>query len=149
MTSRNINKKNLFAFEFNGEKNGNEISNEILEGLRKKLDWHMPIHRYKDLSGNVIKIGSGISDVMFNIYCNKEDKVKIEINFAKRFDVFDIYINHMIDMSYNISSPLNISSNKASIHSEIPIDANIIKNSVNVAYEYITYVTEVYKKVEI
>lgn len=152
VTSKNLNKNELFLLPLDGEKNGKKITHEILKGLREKLDWYIPLHRYKDLSKNIIKIGGGITDVMFFIYCNKEDKIKIEIDFAKRFDIFNIFKNYLADMSNHISYPICVSGNKATIYSDIPInsDKNLAKEiATDVAKDYIEYVIGIFDKIEL
>lgn len=152
VTSKNINKNELFFLPLDGEKNGKKITYEILKGLREKVDWYIPLHRYKDLSKDIIKIGGGITDVMFFIYCNKEDKIKIEIDFAKRFDIFNIFKNYLADMSNHILHPICVSSKKATIFSDIPISINKIKTIdtvIKVAKGYIEYVSEMFQKIEV
>lgn len=152
ITSRTVNTNKLFVFPLNNERSGNAISKAILKGLREEIYWHLAVHRYKDLKNNIIRIGTGTSDIILNIYCDMDDKVKVEVDFAKRIGILNIFKNYMADMSSEIGTSINISPNNNKIFTEIPISKNkniAINTAINTAKGYIEYITKMYKKIQL
>ncbi|MBU3190739.1 hypothetical protein K9O30_15050 [Clostridium bowmanii] len=147
ITSRAVNSHNMFAFTLNNEKCGNTISKAVLKGLREELYWHLAVHRYKNLAKNIIKIGTGTSDIMLNIYC-EIDKIRVELDFAQRLNVFSIFKDYMADMSEEIGNSISITPNSPKIFTEISMLENndiTIDTAINIAKGYIEYATKMYK----
>ncbi|GEM_PF-5780521 len=152
IASTTVNTDKLFMLPLNKEQCGNIISQSILKGLREKTYWHLSVHRYKDLTKNIIKIGSGTSDIILNIYCNMNDKIIVEIDFANRLNIFNVFKDYMADMSEEIESSINIVPDKSKIFTEIPIFTNktvAINSAINIATGYLEYITKLYSKIQL
>lgn len=152
ITSKTIDMSKKFMLYLNNEQCGNSISKAILKGLREKIYWHLPVHRYKNLRNNIIRIGTGTSDVILNIYCNTKDKIKIEIDFAQRFNLFNMFKHYMADMSNKIDNSIQISTNNPKIYTEIPILKSkkiTIDTTIKTADLYIEYITKMYKTIHL
>lgn len=152
ITSKTVTTDKMFRLPLNNERCGNVISKAILKGLREEIYWHLAVHRYKDLTRNIIRIGTGTSDIILNIYCNMDDKIRIELDFAQRLNVFNIFKDYMADMSYEISNSINISNNSPQIFTNIPMskdNAITIKTAIKTAKGYIEYISKMYKKIQL
>lgn len=151
VTSKIVNTNKIFILPLNNERCGNTISKAILKGLREEIYWHLAVHRYKDLTNNVIRIGTGTSDIILNIYCNMDNKIKVELDFAQRHNIFNIFKNYMADMTTAIGNSIDINSNRPKMFTEIPMlkDKNItIRTAIDTAKGYIEYVISMYKKIQ-
>lgn len=147
VTSKNINAERLFVLKLNKEECGNPIAKAILKGLREEIYWHLAVFKYKDLEKNIIRIGTGTSDIMLNIYCDMYDKVMVEVDFAQRLDIFNIFKNYIVDMSVEIGNSIDIDPNRPKIFTEIPMFKNnkvTIDKAINTAKGYIEYITKMY-----
>lgn len=147
--SKTLNTNKMFIYPLINEQCGNAISKAILKGLREEIYWHLAVHRYKDLSKNIIRIGTGTSDIILNIHCNMADKIRVEVDFAQRLNVFNIFKNYMADMSSEIGSSIDIAPNSPKIFTEIPMLENekiTISTTINTAKRYIEYITKMYKE---
>lgn len=56
---------------------------------------------------------------MFYINYKQENLVKIELDFAERFDVFNIFKDYIVDMANYIGGLICLSIDKAKIYTEI------------------------------
>lgn len=142
----------MFILPLNNERCGNDITKAILKGLREELYWHLAVHRYKNLSNNIIRVGTGTSDIILNIYCNMNDKIKIELDFAQRHNIFNIFKNYMADMTTSIGNSIDIDANSPKMFTKVPMlkDKNItIRTSIDTAKGYIEYITRMYKKIQL
>lgn len=151
VTSKIVSTDNMFIISLNNERCGNDFAKAILKGLREELYWHLAVHRYKNLSNNIIRIGTGTSDIILNIYCNMNDDIKIELDFAQRHNIFNIFKNYMADMTNAIGSSIDIDANSSKMFTRVPIlkDKNItILTSIDTAKGYIEYTTRMYKKIK-
>lgn len=152
VTSKTVNTNKIFILPLNSERCGNSIAKEILKGLREEIYWHLAVHRYKDLTRNIIRIGTGTSDIILNIHCNMDDKIKIELDFAQRLNVFNIFKDYMADMTNAIGNSINIDPNSPKMFTEIPIlkDTKLtILTAINTSKSYIEYITKMYKKIQL
>ena len=152
VTSRIVNIRNLFLLTLNNEKCGNYIAQAILSGLREALFCHFAVHTFKDLSKNIIKIGTSTSDIMLNIYCGMNDKIKIELDFAQRVDVFIIFKDYMADMCDEIGNSIDIAPKSPKIFTKIPILENkqtTINTTIVTAKKYIEYAKKMYRKIQL
>lgn len=152
VASNNVNANNLFVLNLNHEKCGNSIAVTILESLRTEMYWHLPVHRYKDLRKNIIRIGTGTADIILNIYCNTKDSIRIEVNFAQRLDIFCVFKSYLSDMANEIGSSINIAPNSPLIFTEIPILHNMkvpIDRVVSTAIGYMEYITRMYRQIQL
>ena len=104
VTSRTVNTDKVFVFPLNNEQIGNDISKSILKGLREYVYWHLAVHCYKDLIKNIIRIGTGKADIMLNIHCDKDNIIRIEVDFADRLNIFNIFKNYLADMCDEIGN---------------------------------------------
>ncbi|MGH4121701.1 MAG: hypothetical protein ACREV6_01990 [Clostridium sp.] len=138
----------MFIYNLINEQCGNSIANAILKGLRKELYWHLAVHWYKDLTKNIIRIGTGTSDIILNIYCAKNDKIRIELDFAQRLNIFSTFKDSIADMCDKIGNSVDLDPNSPKIFTEIPILKNkklTIDTAINTAKGYIEYATKMYK----
>lgn len=152
IASKNINMNKKFILDFSNEECGNYIAKAILKGLRKEMYWHLPIHRYKDLRKNIIKVGTGTSDIILYIYCNMRNKIKIQVDFAQRISIFNIFKDYMADMSDEIGKSIYISTNNHQIYTEIPIlknESSTVSTTIITVKRYIKYITKMYTKIQI
>lgn len=152
ITSTTINTDQKFIIYFNNEQCGNSIAKAVLKGLREEIYWHLPVHRYKNLTKNIIRIGTGTSDIILNIYCNMTDKIRVELDFAQRLNVFSVFKDYMADMSNEVGTSISISTNRPQIYTEIPMLNNpmrAIDIIINIAKRYIEYITKMYKQIQL
>ncbi len=49
------------------------------------------------------------------------DKIRVELDFAKRLDIFGIFRDYMADMSDEIDNSIDISPNSPQIFTEVPM----------------------------
>lgn len=152
VTSRTVTTDKIFMFPLNNERCGNAVAKAILKGLREELYWHLAVHRYKDLTKNIIRIGTGTSDIILNIYCGMGDKIRVELDFAQRLNIFSMFKDYMADMSDQIGNSIDIAPNSPQIFTEIPMFKNkkiTIDTTINTAKGYIEYITKMYKKIQL
>ncbi len=152
VTSKVVNQDKKFILHLNNEHCGNSIAKAILKGLREEVYWHLAVHNFKDLTKNIIRIGTGTSDIILNIYCNMDDKIKVELDFAQRLDVFSVFKDYMADMCNEIGNSIDLASNKPKIFTEIPMFKNkkiTIDKAVTTAKSYLEYITKMYRKIQL
>ncbi len=152
VTSRVVNTDKKFIFHLNNEQCGNDVSKAILKGLREEVYWHLAVHSYKDLTKNIIRIGTGTSDIILNIYCGIDDRIRVEVDFAKRLNVFSIFKNSMADMCDEIGASIDLSPNSSKIFTEIPMLKNkniTIDTTITTAKGYIEYITKMYRNIQV
>lgn len=58
-----------------------KIMIKILEEVRKQLHYFPNVHREKNIDGNVLVIGAGVSDVVYVAGVNRYDEIYIELKF--------------------------------------------------------------------
>lgn len=58
-----------------------KIMIKILEEVRKQLHYFPNVHREKNIDGNVLVIGAGVSDVVYAAGVNRYDEIYIELKF--------------------------------------------------------------------
>lgn len=152
VTSRTVTTDEIFRFPLNNEEGGNDISKAILKGIRENAFWHLAVHNYKNLNKNIIRIGTGTSDIMLNIYCGKRDRIRVELDFAKRINVFNMFKDYLADMSDEVGNSIAIAHNNSQIFTEIPISKNnkiTIDIAIKTAKGYIEYITKMYNKIQL
>ncbi|MGK0467250.1 hypothetical protein [Clostridium sp.] len=152
VSSRIVNTDKVFVFPLNNESIGNDISKAILKGLREDVYWHLAVHNYKDLTKSIIRIGSGKGDIMLNIYCGMDNIIRIEVDFADKLSIFNIFKNYLADMCDEIGDSIDIDPNLYRIFTEIPMSENkaiTINTAIDTAKGYIEYLTKMYKKIQI
>lgn len=64
-----------------------ECKKKILEysiiEMKQQLRYYIPIYRSKRIVGNRITIGSGVSDIVYNIGINKQNMMYVQLSFAE------------------------------------------------------------------
>lgn len=156
LKSSNRDIRNPFKIIVNKEELGIQIIRDILFSIRQKIDDNFNLLKHKDLSKNKIRIGTGTSDVILNIFYKKnksrESNIIIELDFADRTDIWLHFKKGILNMCKFIEYDVCVTGDKLKIMSQVKISSNN-KNTVDlvvsIVRKYLLYTSEMYKNIEL
>ncbi len=121
-----------------------ELLGQVLEELRKEINWYAPIFKNKSVTSRVINIGSGKSDVSFGVGINRHNELFVHLRFNDNVnEMFETLLKSKdkIDSDFDFLTEWEVNFRKivTYLYWDKKKQDVIIKRLVRITAKYIRY----------